>query len=52
MRNPIEPLTLAVTPRDLRGDYGIDAPLTGLLPLTVGGLTLAALSAYQCRRGR
>jgi arsenite methyltransferase len=52
MRNPIEPLTPAVELRDLRGDYGIDAPLTGLLPPTMGGLTLAALSAYHSRSGR
>jgi SAM-dependent methyltransferase len=32
-------------------DYGIDAPLTGLLPPTAGGLTLAGLSAYHLRHG-
>jgi ubiquinone/menaquinone biosynthesis C-methylase UbiE len=32
-------------------DYGIDAPLTGLLPPVAGGLGLAALSAYHQRRG-
>jgi ubiquinone/menaquinone biosynthesis C-methylase UbiE len=52
MRNPIEPFTTAVELRERRGAYGIDAPLTGLLPPTVGGLTLAALSAYHGRRGR
>lgn len=35
-----------------RGDYGFDAPLTGLLPPIAGGLTLAALSAYHRGRGR
>ena len=38
--------------RGRRADYGIDAPLTGLLPPTAGGLTLAALSADHYRRGR
>jgi arsenite methyltransferase len=52
MHNPIEPLTPAVELRHLRGAYGIDAPLTGLLPPTAGGLTLAALSAYHACRGR
>ncbi|HEY2592918.1 MAG TPA: hypothetical protein VGK33_03340, partial [Chloroflexota bacterium] len=35
-----------------RGDYGYDAPLTGLLPLGVGGLLLAGLAAYHQRGGR
>jgi SAM-dependent methyltransferase len=34
-----------------RADYGIDAPLTGLLPPTAGGLALAALAAYHSPRG-
>jgi ubiquinone/menaquinone biosynthesis C-methylase UbiE len=34
-----------------RADYGIDAPLTGLLPLAAGGLSLAGLSAYHHRHG-
>jgi ubiquinone/menaquinone biosynthesis C-methylase UbiE len=52
MRNPIDPFTPAVEFRGRRADYGIDAPLSGLLPPTVGGLTLAALSAYHHRHGR
>ena len=42
----------AVELRGRRGDYGYDAPLTGLLPPAAGGLTLAALSAYHHRHGR
>jgi arsenite methyltransferase len=52
MRNPIDPFPPAVELRGRRADYGIDAPLSGLLPPTLGGLTLAALSAYHHRRGR
>jgi arsenite methyltransferase len=44
---------VTVTPlRSRRGDYGIDAPLTGLLPPAAGGLSLAALAAYHSRSGR
>jgi len=42
----------AVDLHSRRADYGIDAPLTGLVPPAVGGLTLAALSAYHQRHGR
>jgi SAM-dependent methyltransferase len=42
----------AVELRRHRGDYGYDAPLTGLLPPGGGGLVLAALAAYHSRRGR
>ena len=52
MRDPIDPFTPAVELHSRRADYGIDAPLSGLLPPTVGGLTLAALSAYHHRHGR
>ena len=52
MRNPIDQLTPAVELRGGHADYGLDAPLTGLLPPTLGGLTLAALSAYHQRHGR
>jgi len=38
--------------RQRHGDYGYDAPLTGLLPPGVGGLLLAALAALHLRRGR
>jgi ubiquinone/menaquinone biosynthesis C-methylase UbiE len=52
MRDLGNPFMPAVELRRLRGDYGIDAPLTGLLPPVAGGLTLAALSAHHRRRGR
>ena len=52
MRSPIDPFTPAVEFRSRRADYGIDAPLSGLLPPTLGGLTLACLSAYHHRHGR
>jgi SAM-dependent methyltransferase len=52
MRDPIDPFRPAVEFGSRRGDYGIDAPLTGLVPPAVGGLVLAALSAYHGRRGR
>ena len=52
MRTPIDPLTPAAELHELRGDYGVDAPLTGFLPPTVGGLTLGALSVYHGRHGR
>jgi SAM-dependent methyltransferase len=39
-------------PRGHRADYGIDAPLTGLLPPAAGGFSLAALSAYHYRHRR
>lgn len=42
----------AIELRSRRGDYGYDAPLTGLLPPGAGGLLLAALAAYHHRRGR
>lgn len=35
----------------MRADYGVDAPLTGLLPPAAGGLTLGALSTYHYSRG-
>jgi SAM-dependent methyltransferase len=38
--------------RDHRGDYGIDAPLTGLLPQAIGGLLTAALAGFHARQGR
>jgi ubiquinone/menaquinone biosynthesis C-methylase UbiE len=50
MRNPIHPPS--PPPVDLlnrRADYGVDAPLTGLLPPAAIGLSLAALSAYHHR---
>jgi SAM-dependent methyltransferase len=47
----MHPLTPAVDLRARHADYGIDAPLTGLLPLVAGGLSLAALSAYHHRHG-
>src|SRR5215813_14424904 len=34
-----------------RGDYGIDAPYTGLLPLAALGLGSTALAAYHIWRG-
>src|SRR5215831_17258461 len=54
-----EPLTKATTGqvvsgaalRERRGDYGYDAPLTGLLPLGAGGMLTAALAAYHAGRG-
>jgi SAM-dependent methyltransferase len=49
--DPIHPITPPVDLLDRRADYGIDAPLTGLLPPVAGGLSLAALSAYHLRRG-
>jgi SAM-dependent methyltransferase len=51
MLDPIESFTPAVDLLDRHADYGIDAPLTGLLPLAAGGLSLAALSAYHHRHG-
>src|SRR5262245_44747836 len=51
MREPTHPFTPTVDLLDRRADYGIDAPLTGLLPPAAGGLSLAALSAYHFRRG-
>jgi SAM-dependent methyltransferase len=42
----------AVALREQRGDYGIDAPLTGLLPQGAGSLLTAALAAYHARHGR
>ena len=50
IHHPIDPRNVYVRRR--RGDYGLDAPLTGLLPPIAGGLTLAALSAYHHRQGR
>jgi SAM-dependent methyltransferase len=38
--------------RAYRGDYGIDAPLTGLLPQGGVGTLAAVLAAYHARRGR
>ena len=38
--------------RQHRGDYGYDAPLTGLLPPGASGLLSAALAIYHTRRGR
>jgi SAM-dependent methyltransferase len=52
MRDSVDLLTPSVEPRLRRADYGIDAPLTGLLPPTVLGLGLAGLSAYHARQGR
>jgi SAM-dependent methyltransferase len=52
LRDPLDRFPPAVELPGRRADYGIDAPLTGLLPPTAGGLTLAALSAYHYRRGR
>src|SRR5215470_13856430 len=52
MRDSVDLLTPSVEPRLRRADYGIDAPLTGLLPPAVLGLGLAALSAYHARQGR
>lgn len=52
MRNPSDELTPAAELHRRRGDYGIDAPVSGLLPPTLGGITLAALSAYHARRDR
>jgi SAM-dependent methyltransferase len=42
----------AIALREQRGDYGIDAPLTGLLPQGAGSLLTAALAAYHARQGR
>ncbi len=47
MRDPIDPFTPAVKLRSRCADYGIDAPLTGLLPPAAGGLALVALSAFH-----
>jgi arsenite methyltransferase len=52
MRNPIDRFTAAVERRGRRADYGIDAPLSGLLPPTLGGLILSGLFAYHSRHGR
>jgi arsenite methyltransferase len=52
MQNWIDPFRPAVGLRSRRADYGVDAPQTGLLPPTAGGLALAALAAYHHRRGR
>jgi ubiquinone/menaquinone biosynthesis C-methylase UbiE len=52
LRDSIDRFPPAVELRNRRADYGIDAPLTGLLPPTAVGLTLAALSAYHYLRGR
>jgi SAM-dependent methyltransferase len=38
--------------RERRGDYGIDAPLTGLLPQAAGGVLAATLGLYHGRQGR
>jgi len=51
IRDPIHPFTTAVDLLAHHADYGIDAPLTGLLPPAAGGLSLAALSAYHHRNG-
>jgi len=51
MRDPVQSFTPAVDLLDRHADYGIDAPLTGLLPLAVGGLSLASLSAHHHRHG-
>lgn len=37
--------------REVRGSYGVDAPLTGLLPPAVLGVGLGALATYQTSRG-
>jgi arsenite methyltransferase len=52
MHDPTNPPTPALELRRRRADYGIDAPLTGLLPPTAGGLTLAGLAAYHIRQER
>jgi arsenite methyltransferase len=52
MREPLDPFTPSIDLQVARADYGIDAPLTGLLPPTAGGVLLAALSAYHHQRRR
>ena len=52
MRNPMDPFRPAVELRSRRADDGTDAPFSGLLPPTLGGLTLACLSAYHHSHGR
>jgi SAM-dependent methyltransferase len=42
----------AVALREQRGDYGVDAPLTGLLPQGAGSVLTAVLAAYHARQGR
>src|SRR5262245_3505098 len=48
---PTGPVVSGVALRERRGDYGYDAPLTGLLPLGAGGLLTAALAADHAGRG-
>ena len=38
--------------RERRGDYGVDAPLTGLLPPGAAGLAFTLLAAFFGRRGQ